>query len=327
MKTKARDLPAGSSDLEAARRVLDIEIAGIAALAASLDDSFGAALDLLAGIDGRVVVTGMGKSGHIGHKIAATLASVGTPALFVHTGEALHGDLGMITGADAVLALSNSGETPELGGIVSYTRRFSIPLVAITGRADSTLAGAADVSLVLPDSVEACPMGLAPTTSTTVALALGDAIAVALLERRGFSADDFHVFHPGGKLGRRLLRVRDLMHAGAAAPLVASDLPMREAILVMTGKRLGCVGVIDGAGSLLGIITDGDLRRQMGDDLLKRTAAEVMTRDPLTIRPPALASEALNFMNAREITNLFVVEDSRPVGVIHIHDIFRAGVA
>ena len=327
MKTKARDLPAGSSDLEAARRVLDIEIAGIAALAASLDDSFGAALDLLAGIDGRVVVTGMGKSGHIGHKIAATLASVGTPALFVHTGEALHGDLGMITGADAVLALSNSGETPELGGIVSYTRRFSIPLVAITGRADSTLAGAADVSLVLPDSVEACPMGLAPTTSTTVALALGDAIAVALLERRGFSADDFHVFHPGGKLGRRLLRVRDLMHAGAAAPLVASDLPMREAILVMTGKRLGCVGVIDGDGGLLGIITDGDLRRQMGDDLLKRTAAEVMTRDPLTIRPPALASEALNFMNAREITNLFVVEDSRPVGVIHIHDIFRAGVA
>lgn len=313
--------------LASARRVLRLEAAGIDALAKSLDVSFTRALQLLERVTGRVIVTGMGKSGHIARKIAATIASTGTPASFVHPGEASHGDLGMVTEHDAVIALSNSGETAELADLVTYAKRFEIPLIGITGSGASTLAGAADVALVLPDSREACPMGLAPTTSTTVMLALGDAIAVALLERKGFSADDFHLLHPGGKLGRMLLRVRAIMHSDDAVPIAPREMAMSEALLIMTAKSFGCVGIIDDTGRLQGIVTDGDLRRHMSDNLLSLTAGEVMTPRPRTISPDALASEALGVMNSRSITNLFVVEDGRPVGIIHVHDCLRAGVA
>jgi len=314
-------------DLEAARRVLRIEAEGIQALAGALDGRLSVALDLLGAVTGRVIVTGMGKSGHVARKIAATLASTGTPAQFVHPAEASHGDLGMITRADAVLALSNSGETAELADLLLHARRFSIPLIAMTAGAESALAREADVTLLLPAAPEACPMGLAPTTSTTVMLALGDALAVALFERKGFTPADFHIFHPRGALGRRFLRVAEIMHRGEAVPLVPAATPMSEAILVMTGKRLGCVGVVDTAGRLMGIVTDGDLRRRMRADLLSVAAAAVMTPDPKTIRAQALAAEALGLMNDRSITSLFVIEDDRPVGLIHIHDCLRAGVA
>ncbi len=324
-QSTAEPAAAGADDYRAARRVLDIEAKAIVALARSLDHRFTAALDLLAGVTGRVVVTGMGKSGHIARKIAATLASTGTPALYVHPGEASHGDLGMIAENDAVIALSNSGETPELADLLAYSRRFSIPLIGITGRAGGTLQEMADVTLVLPDAPEGCPMGLAPTTSTTLMLALGDAIAVALLERKGFTASDFHVLHPGGRLGRKLIRVSDLMHVGDELPLVAPEMPMAEALLVMTRKRFGCVGIVDGRGRIVGIVTDGDLRRHMSDDLLARSAAEVMTPRPKTIRPGALAAEAVTRMQGT-ITNLFVVENGRPIGILHLHDCLRAGV-
>ncbi len=316
------------ADLACAQRVLRLEAEGLEALARSLDGLFVEALDLLAGRTGRVVVTGIGKSGHVARKIAATLASTGTPALFVHPAEASHGDLGMIEAeGDAVIALSNSGETTELADLVAYAKRFHIPLIAITGRADSALARAADVALVLPASDEASPMGLAPTTSTTVMLALGDAIAVALLERKGFSPDQFHALHPGGRLGKTLLKVADLMHRGEDVPRVDGDTPMADALLVMTNKRLGCVAIVDGDGVLQGVITDGDLRRHMSPGLLDLRAADVMTRAPKTIGADALASEAVGLMNASAITNLFVVEDGRPVGILHIHDCLRAGVA
>ncbi len=317
-----------NADLACARRVLRLEAEGLEALARSLDEGFTEALDLLDGRTGRVVVTGIGKSGHVARKIAATLASTGTPALFVHPAEASHGDLGMIEPeGDAVIALSNSGETTELADLVAYAKRFHIPLIAITGRADSALAQAADVALVLPASDEASPMGLAPTTSTTVMLALGDAIAVALLERKGFSPDRFHALHPGGRLGRMLLKVADLMHRGEEVPLASGDTAMADALLVMTNKRFGCVAIVDGDGVLQGVITDGDLRRHMSPGLLDLRAAEVMTRAPRTIGADALASEAVGLMNSNTITNLFVVEDGRPVGILHIHDCLRAGVA
>jgi arabinose-5-phosphate isomerase len=313
--------------------VLETEAAGLAALAASLDGAFSAAVERLAAIEGRVVVSGMGKSGHIARKIAATLASTGTPALFVHPAEASHGDLGMIVAGDAVLLLSNSGETPELADLIAHCRRFALPLIAITAEPASTLAKQADTVLLLPKMQEACPMGLAPTTSTTMQLALGDALAVALLRRRGFTAADFRQFHPGGKLGARLKRVAELMHTGEAVPLVSPETRMDDALLVMTEKRFGCVGVIDGAGRLIGIITDGDLRRAMGADLLTRRAGEIMTAPPRTIAPSALAAEALHQMSGRAppITTLFVVDpeagDGRPLGILHIHDLLRAGVA
>lgn len=313
--------------LDSARRVLELEAAGINALVKSLDDTFTRALLILERVTGRVIVTGMGKSGHIAHKIAATFASTGTPASFVHPAEASHGDLGMVTPHDAVMALSNSGETPELADLVNYCKRFEIPLIGITGRRGSTLAEAVDVALVLPNIPEACPMGLAPTTSTTVMLALGDAIAVALLERRGFSVDDFHALHPGGKLGRRLLRVGAIMHSGDTLPLADREMVMSEALLVMTAKSFGCVGIVGADGRLEGIVTDGDLRRHMSDDLLSLTAGQVMTPHPRTIGRDALASEALGVMNARSITNLFVVEEGRPIGIVHVHDCLRAGVA
>ena len=315
------------ADLESARRVLRLEKDGLEALARSLGERFVAALDLLGGVKGRVVVAGIGKSGHIARKIASTLASTGTPALFVHPAEASHGDLGMITEADAILALSNSGETTEMADIVAYAKRFEIPLVAFTAKPGSALAEAASVALVIPESDEACPLGLAPTTSTTVMLALGDAIAVALLERKGFSADNFQELHPGGKLGRRLLKVADIMHGEEELPLVDGDTTMADALLVMTAKRFGCVGIVDGAGRLEGIITDGDLRRHMSPELLSRKTAEVMSRHPQTIGSQALASEAVRTMNACSVTNLFVVDGGLPIGILHIHDCLRAGVA
>ncbi len=318
-----------ATDLAVGRRVLTAESEALSVLAARLGSEFLDALDLLTRDEGgRVIVTGMGKSGHVGRKIAATLASTGTPALYVHPGEASHGDLGMVTKLDAVLALSNSGETSELTDIVTYTRRYAIPLVAITSRTESSLAEAADVALILPDVGEACPMGLAPTTSTTMMLALGDALAVALLDRKGFSSADFQIYHPGGKLGRQLMKVADLMHEGEAVPLIAPDRPMSEVLLVMSQKSFGCVGVTDEAGALVGIITDGDLRRHMEPNLLGRSAGEVMTLAPSTIRPGILAAEALRIMNAKKITSLFVVGDSkRPEGILHLHDCLRAGVA
>jgi arabinose-5-phosphate isomerase len=317
-----------AKDIVVARRVLRTEIAGLEAVAGGLDGAFTRAVDLLAAVSGRVIVTGMGKSGHVARKIAATFASTGTPAQFVHPAEASHGDLGMITSADAILALSNSGDTAELGDVLGYGRRFRIPLLAMTRGEASTLAEAADVMLLLPPSAEACPMGLAPTTSTTMMMALGDALALALLERRGFSESDFQRLHPGGQIGRRLLRVADIMHARAAVPLVARGTTMAEAILVMTQKSFGCVGIVDGEGRLDGIITDGDLRRHMGDALLKVAVEDVMSKRPKTIRAPALAAEALGEMNAQKITSLFVLdEDRQPIGIIHIHDCLRAGVA
>jgi arabinose-5-phosphate isomerase len=324
------------ADLAVARRVLEQEAAGLDMLGRALDAAdFGRAVGLLAGATGRVVVTGMGKSGHVARKVAATLASTGTPALFVHPAEASHGDLGMIVPGDAVLALSNSGETPELADLVAHARRFGLPLVAVTGRADSALARAADQALLLPAAPEACPLGLAPTTSTTMQLALGDALAVALLTRRGFGPADFRVFHPGGRLGARLSRVRDLMHAGEEMPLAPPDTRMDAALVAMTAKRFGCLGIVEGD-RLVGIITDGDLRRALDPgraaepraDLLARSAAEVMTRSPRTIGPDALAAEALRAMEQRAITALFVVDGTgAPVGILHIHDLLRTGVA
>ena len=322
---------AAGQDLSVARRVLAQEAAALGSLAEALDSHFVDALELLAAVTGRITVTGMGKSGHIARKLASTLASTGTPAQFVHPGEASHGDLGMITSGDAVIALSNSGRTSELSDIVAYTRRFNVPLVAMTQRADSALAEAASVALVLPEAPEACPMGLAPTTSTTMMMALGDAIAIALLERKGFTAQDFHVLHPGGSLGRTLLRVADIMHGPGELPLCRRETIMSEAILIMTERRFGCVGVTAADGSLLGIITDGDLRRHMSADLLDRPARDVMTDKPRTVRPQALAAEALGIMNGvrneRPITSLFVVEEGRPIGIVHIHECLRAGVA
>jgi arabinose-5-phosphate isomerase len=318
-----------SPALAAGRRVLRIEAEALEALAAALDERFEECVERLARTRGRVVVTGMGKSGHVARKIAATFASTGTPSLYVHPAEASHGDLGMITSDDVVLALSNSGETPELADIVAHSRRFAIPLLAIVGRIASSLAETADLVLTLPQRPEACPMGLAPTTSSTAMLALGDALAVALLERRGFSTQDFGMLHPGGKLGRRLVRVDQLMHAGADLPLVGLETRMAEVMLEMTAKRLGCVGVLNGRGALVGIITDGDLRRHMIPDLLERQAAEIMTPGPKTIRPQALAAEAVAMMNQAErpFTVIFVVENRRPVGALHLHDCLRAGIA
>ena len=317
-----------NDDIATGRRVLATEIAGLRALADVLDENFVACLDVIAAIknSGRVVVTGMGKSGHVARKIAATLASTGTPAHYVHPGEASHGDMGMITPSDAVLALSNSGETPELNDLVAYAKRHSIPLIAMTARAGSALDKAADFSLIVPDSEEACPETLAPTTSTTVMIALGDAIAVALLERMGFSTADFQQRHPGGQLGRRFVKVSDIMHGGEELPLMPMNSAMSDTIIEMTARSFGCVGLTDDRGRIIGIITDGDLRRHMNDDLLSRPAGDLMTADPMTVGPDILAAEALGIMNSRSITSLFVVDGERPVGIIHIHDCLRAGI-
>ncbi len=320
-----------AQDLAAARRVLRLEAESLEALSESLDESFMRVFEIIAAASGRIIVTGMGKCGHVGRKIAATMASTGTPAQFVHPSEASHGDLGMIAPGDAVLALSNSGDTAELGDVIAYTRRFAIPLVAFAGRPNSTLVEAADAAIILPQMPEAGAMGVAPTTSTTMMMALGDAVAIALLEHKGFSVQDFQVFHPGGSLGRKLFRVSEIMHGTEELPLCRPDMLMADAILIMTKRRFGCVGVIDAQGELIGIITDGDLRRHMTPELLERPAAEVMTTSPRTIRPQALAAEALGVMNgaigSQPITSLFVVQASRPIGILHMHDCLRAGVA
>ncbi len=314
--------------VDTGRRVLHAEAAALTALAAALGDSYADAADAIAAAKGRVVVSGMGKSGHIGGKIAATLASTGTPALFVHPGEASHGDLGMITSDDVVLALSNSGDTAELDAVLSYCKRFAIGLIAVTSRDDSALAEMADHLLLLPRVPEACPMGLAPTTSTTMMLALGDALAVSLLERRGFNQDDYRLLHPGGKLGRKLLRVRDVMHCDDALPLVEPETSVADAILVMTAKRFGCVGIVDSEGALIGIFTDGDLSRHLTPAILTEPVAAVMTLEPRTIRGEALVAEAINVMNSGPgpVTVLYIVADRKPIGILHMHDCLRAGV-
>jgi arabinose-5-phosphate isomerase len=319
---------AGPGDLAAARRVLRFAGEALAALSQSLDGAFSQALDLLMAVSGRVIVSGMGKSGHVGRKIAATFSSTGTPAQFVHPSEASHGDLGALTRADALLMLSNSGETAELSDLITYAKRHGIALIGVAGKRESALISASDVALVLPKAQEACPMGLAPTTSTTLMLALGDALAVALLERKGFSHRDYHALHPGGKLGRKLLEVIDLMHREDAVPLVTAGTMMSEAIIVMTQKSFGCVGVLDARRRLIGIVTDGDLRRHMGDEMLRTPVETIMSGHPRTIRPHALAFEALGLMNALSITSLFAVDEERkPLGILHIHDCLRAGIA
>lgn len=319
--------PSPDTDVvEVGRRVLSHEAEALLRLAETLGPEFRRAVDLFERLNGRIVCVGVGKSGHVARKIAATFASTGQPAMFIHPTEASHGDLGMMSPQDALLALSKSGETRELADLVAFSRRFGAPLVAMTCSAQSALGRAADVRLLIPDVEEAHVAVDAPTTSTTLQMAMGDALAVALMERRGFGPHDFRLFHPGGKLGAALRSVSDLMHAGGELPLVAEDAPMQAALLTMTEKRFGCAGVTDAAGRLVGLITDGDLRRHM-DGLMGHTAGEVMTRAPKTTGPDALAAEALRLMNDSRITVLFVVEDERPVGVLHVHDLLRSGVA
>ncbi len=317
--------------IESAERTIANEIRGLAAMQRSLGNGLGKpfcdAVRLIRDLEGRVVVTGIGKSGHVGSKIAATLASTGTPSFFVHPSEASHGDLGMITKNDALLALSWSGETQELANMIAFTRRFRVPLIAITSRANSALGRAADVSLTLPKVAEACPHGLAPTTSTVLQLGMGDALAVALLEARGFTPQDFKVFHPGGRLGASLSFVRDLMHSGDSMPLAPLGTRMSEAIVLMTQKGFGCLGVLDDGGLLTGIITDGDLRRHLSSDLLDKTVEEVMTKTPKTVRSDLLVAAAMEMLESTNISALFVVDGQRPVGIVHLHDLLHAGVA
>ncbi len=317
--------------VRSALRTLATEAEGLQALSRAIGDGLGAAfveaVEKIKVAKGRVIVTGMGKSGHIGRKIAATFASTGTPAYFVHPGEASHGDLGVITPDDVIIALSWSGETVELKDLLDYAKRFRVALIAITAKSESTLARAADVSLMLPAAREACPLGLAPTTSTLIQLALGDALAVALFESRGFTALQFKDLHPGGRLGASLTFVRDVMHKGKSVPVVAHGARMTEALVEMTSKGFGCVGVTDAAGALVGIITDGDLRRHMREDLLASPVDLVMTKKPKTVRPDQLAGEALEMLNAAKITTLFVVDGGKPVGLVHFHDLLRIGVA
>lgn len=312
--------------IETARRVLELEADSIKALSGSLNDDFCQATRMLFETKGRVVVSGMGKSGHVARKISATFASTGTPALFVHPAEASHGDLGMIASGDLLIIISNSGETSEVSDLVNYCHRFAIPLIAITGRKESALGNTANITIELPNVAEACPLGLAPTTSTTMTLALGDALAIALLDMREFSSERFQELHPGGKLGQRLIKVSDIFHSGEALPLISEDSLMSEALIEMTAKSFGCVGVINSSENLTGIITDGDLRRNMDSNLLTQKAKFVMTPNPKTITANSLASEALGRMTSTKITSLFVAENKRPIGIIHLHDCLRAGI-
>jgi len=321
-------------DLAAARRVLRHASDAIGALGMSLNGDFSRAIDVILAVEGRIIVSGMGKSGLIGRKIAATLASTGTPALFLHPAEASHGDLGMVTRADALLMLSNSGETAELTDLITYAKRLAIPLIGVANNSDSRLLQASDVALLLPRAQEACPMGLAPTTSTTMMLALGDALAVALMERRGFSADQYRDFHPGGSLGKKLIRVSDIMHSGKDVPLVSEGTSMKDVLIAMTAAGqgfAGVVGIVDSKGGLSGIITDGDLRRHMERGLLDRVARDVMSRNPKTVPPSMLAAEALATMYDKGIARLFVIEPNdkkrKPQGIIFMYDCLRAGLS
>jgi arabinose-5-phosphate isomerase len=330
-----RGTTVGESDettpISSALRTLNLGAEGLTQLANEVAGPMAAAFDeavrRLKAVSGRVIVTGIGKSGHVAQKIAATFASTGTPSFFVHPSEASHGDLGMITQSDLILALSWSGETVELKPIITYSRRFAVPLIAITSQASSALGQQADIVLQLPRVKEACPHGLAPTTSTTIQLAIGDSLAIALLDARGFTALDFKIFHPGGSLGAQLKFVADLMHKGERLPLVRESIVMSEALVIMTEKSFGCLGVVDGAGKLIGMITDGDLRRHMGPELIKASAKDIMTKKPNTIAPNMLASAALERFNSLKRTQMFVVEGGKPVGIVHVHDLLRAGVA
>ena len=320
-----------NSIIESARRVIDREIQGLEVLRDMFSDAFVQAVDMILRSKGRVIISGMGKSGHVGQKIAATMASTGTPAFFVHPGEASHGDLGMLTKDDVLIAISNSGESREMADIINYSRRFNIPMIAITSGAESTMAKAADLTLLIPDkktAPEACPLGLAPTTSTTTTLAVGDALAVALIERKGFSVEEFHDRHPGGKLGNVLIRAKDLMVVGEQMPLVLKEEKMSVALVEMTKKSWGCLGVVDENGALVGMITDGDLRRNMGSDLVNKSACEVMTQNPKTVISDILCVEVLRLMNEKKITNLFVVDGQmKPLGLLTMHLLLQAGVA
>jgi arabinose-5-phosphate isomerase len=319
-----------SAAVASALRTLDAEASGIAALAAALQSdlgvAFASAADLIRNARGRLIVTGLGKSGHVARKTAATLASTGTPAFFVHAAEASHGDLGMITPDDVILALSWSGEQAEMKNLITYAKRFRIPVIAMTAERESTLSKAADIALTLPKAREACPHNLAPTTSSLMLLALGDALAIALLEGRGFTSVDFSVLHPGGKLGAMLKYTRDLMHHGDAVPLKPLGTRMSDALVEMSSKGFGCVGVTDARGMIVGIVTDGDLRRHMRPDLMTALVDDVMTRNPKTISRDLLASEALEILNSSKITALIVTDAGKPVGIVHLHDILRAGV-
>jgi arabinose-5-phosphate isomerase len=332
-KGKLRPVPRdGLAAVQSAARTLELESEGLSALQAALQQqqlgqAFGEAVEMLSGAKGRVIVTGIGKSGHVGQKLAATFASTGTPAFFVHPSEASHGDLGMIAKDDAIVAISWSGESVEIGNIITYSRRFKVPLVAITSRAQSALGKQADVVLELPRVKEACPHGLAPTTSTTMQLAIGDCLAIAMLESRGFTAHDFKVIHPGGSLGASLRFVADVMHTGDRLPLAGEDVAMSAALVTMTQKSFGCLGVVDGKGKLVGVITDGDLRRHMGANLLGARTGTIMTRKPKVVAPDMLSSAALEVLNTSRITALFVVDKGKPVGIVHVHDLLRVGVA
>ena len=329
----ARTGDSSSPNLEIARRVLTTEGKAVLELAAFLNRSFDDAIEMIGAAEGRVIVTGMGKSGHVARKIAATLASTGTPAFFVHPAEASHGDMGMIVRGDVVLALSNSGEAKELLDLIEYTRRFAIPLIGVTSRPDSTLGAKSDVVLLLPPCPEACPNGLAPTTSTTMALALGDALAITLLERKGFTARDFKIFHPGGKLGQQLMRVSEIMHTGDALPLASENIRVAEAVKIISAKGFGCIALVDSSGILSGIITDGDVRRHIADGLLEKPAKDIMSRNPRIAAPDTLVAEAMAIMNDlknsfRKITTLVVVDaQGKPEGLLHLHDCLRAGFA
>lgn len=316
-------------DLKHAVETIDREIETLEILKNNLDGNLSKALDLLQNTKGRVIVTGIGKSGHIARKMAATFASTGTVSFFVHPAEASHGDLGMISDDDVIIAISYSGESKELSDILIYAKRHNIPLIAITRNPQSALGKNSSLVLKLPDNGEACPLGLAPTSSTTATIVLGDVLAVDLMERRGFSATDFRQRHPGGKLGAILCKVSDIMHKGDDVPLLKEDAIMQDALLVMSEKMLGCVGIVDNDGHLSGIITDGDLRRWMSPSIITEKVSKVMTKNPKVIGPDALIVDAVNMMNntGRGITNLFVVQEGKPVGVIHIHDCLKAGVA
>ncbi|HAX90829.1 MAG TPA: KpsF/GutQ family sugar-phosphate isomerase [Rhodospirillaceae bacterium] len=317
-----------ASILASGQKVFSAESKALALQAEHINGNFVKAVRAIVGCKGRVIVTGMGKSGHIARKIAATMASTGTPAYFVHPGEASHGDLGMVMKEDIIIAMSNSGESKELNDIIAYAKRYAMTLISVTKKEKSTLAGAADILLLLPNEPEVGALGLAPTTSTTMTLALGDALAVAALEMKGFSAEDFGNFHPGGKLGQTLLRVEDIMHSGDELPLAKLTDTMAHVLVVMTEKRFGCAGIVDDSGTLQGIITDGDLRRHMGDGLTQKKAAEVMTASPMVFTPRLMAAEALKVLNEKNRTQVFVVNDkNEPIGILHIHDLLRVGIA
>lgn len=314
-------------DKNCAIQTINSEIDTIIKLRDSLGKSFTQALNAMQNAKGRIIITGMGKSGHIGKKIAASLASTGTPSFFVHPAEASHGDLGMITNDDVVIAISNSGESKELVDILNYCKRFGITLISITKNPDSSLGKAGDIILQLPNNGEACPLGLAPTSSTTATLVLGDILTAGLIQRRGFTKADFNDRHPGGKLGSILQKVSDLMHTDSAMPILDENADMQRVLLEMTSKRLGCVGFINSLGELTGMLTDGDLRRCLSAQILEEKAINIMTKNPKTISKDLLASEAMKIMHEKKITNIFVVEDNKPVGVIHIHDLLNNGVA